>query len=499
MTPESSRMDIQDQNNYELFRFALELPHTGWFDWNLLTDDLTCLGTIPKAIGLRECSKRRFTEGLIPFEVEEKSDWLPALLERIPSIGGLAYFEHISKVQTHGSDQIWIKVKGNIAFTDDSLQRTAVCIRGLFEDVTDLYERVDRYNAVFESIGNGVVSFDSSWNYVFVNKNAEKLLGRSIDQLQGKLFWDVFPNVVGGPLEKVFRDAMQGQNTYYEYLYEPWNRWFGNFCSSTASGGVTIVFQDITDKKRADEARQKAEHKALVEQISVAAQTVAALAHELNQPLMVLEANSSSLTHLLRSTELEHEVRCIIQENEKQTRRAGNIFRDLVCKINNWRNSQKMESRYDVHALVETCVRGTMTRFPEARIHLELTAGKHYAFGDQIKIEMALLNVLANAAESVGPLAVKRPEVHVKTVSRNSSLILQISDNGTGLSEEVQALLFSEFSTTKENGLGLGLSIAKSLLEEQGGKVWFHGNLDPGAEFRIEIPVSDESENRLSH
>jgi len=273
---------------------------------------------------------------------------------------------------------------------------------------------------------------------------------------------------------------------------QPWKRWFGNYCSKSPLGGITIVFQDITDKKHAEYARKIAEHKALVEQTSVAAQTVAALAHELNQPLMVLEANVSSLAHLLKNVDLKSEVHSIILENERQTKRASDIFRDLVRKISTWRNSQRVESNYDVHALIEACTRATMTRFPDTRIHLELKANRHLAFGDQVKIEKALMNVLVNAAESFGPQSVKFPEIYVRTSINKSKLYLHVSDTGTGLSEVVQASLFAEFSSTKKNGLGLGLSIAKSLFEDQGGKIWFHGNLNPGAEFRMEIPLSNE-------
>jgi C4-dicarboxylate-specific signal transduction histidine kinase len=133
-----------------------------------------------------------------------------------------------------------------------------------------------------------------------------------------------------------------------------------------------------------------------------------------------------------------------------------------------------------------------MTRFPNARIHLELKATRHRAFGDQVKIEKALMNVLANAAESLGPQSVKLTEIYVFTSSTQSKLHIHVSDTGTGVRSEVQAALFTEFSSTKTNGLGLGLSIAKSLFEDQGGKIWFHGNLNPGAEFRMEIPLSDE-------
>ena len=285
---------------------------------------------------------------------------------------------------------------------------------------------------------------------------------------------------------------MAGVHTYHEHLYQPWNRWFGNYCSKSPLGGVTVVFQDITDKKLAEQARLAAEHKALVEQTSVAAQTVAALAHELNQPLMVLEANTSSLTHLLKDADLKREVRHIILENERQTKRASDIFRDLLGKISGWRHSQRVETDYDIHALIEACTRGTMTRFPDARIHLELKATRHQAFGDQVKIEKALMNVLANAAESLGPQSVKFPEIYVLTSNTQSKLNIHVSDTGTGVKKEVQAALFTEFASTKTNGLGLGLSIAKSLFEDQGGKIWFHGNLNPGAEFRIQIPLSNE-------
>jgi len=481
-----------DHDASELFRFAMELPSSGMFDWNLETEELLFLGAISDVLGVTRRAHRLLVDGLIPHVLEPHENWLVEILARVPSFNGLAFFDRCIKCRAGNGNVIWVRVRGNIAFTDDSIRRRPVHIRGMIDDVTVLYAKIDQYHGIFESIGEGVVSFDHEWKYVYVNKNAEKLLGRSSEHIIGKVFWEVFPEVLGSPLEKVFRDAMAGEHTYYEHLYEPWNRWFGNYCSKSPLGGVTVVFQDITDNKLGEQARKAAEHKALVEQTSVAAQTVAALAHELNQPLMVLEANTSSLTHLLKDTDLNREVRFIILENERQTKRASDIFRDLVSKISSWRHSQRVESHYDIHALIEACTRGTMTRFPNARIHLELKATRHQAFGDQVKIEKALMNVLANAAESVGPQSVKLAEIYVLTSSKQSKLHIYVSDTGTGVRSEFQAALFTEFSSTKTNGLGLGLSIAKSLFEDQGGKIWFHGNLNPGAEFRMEIPLSDE-------
>lgn len=481
-----------DRDITELFIFAMELPNSGMFDWNLETEELLFLGAICEELGISRHSHRPLLGGLIPHVVEPHVNWLVEILARVPSFHGLAFFERCIKCRAGSGKFAWLRIRGSIAFTDDTIRRRPIHIRGMMDDVTTLYAKVDQYHAIFESIGEGVVSFDSEWRYVQVNRNAEKLLGRSSEHLIGRVFWEVFPEVLGSPLEKIFRDAMAGVHSYHEHLYQPWNRWFGNYCSKSPLGGVTVVFQDITDKKLAEQARLAAEHKALVEQTSVAAQTVAALAHELNQPLMVLEANTSSLTHLLKDADLKREVRHIILENERQTKRASDIFRDLLGKISSWRHSQRVAVDYDIHALIEACTRGTMTRFPDARIHLELKATRHQAFGDQVKIEKALMNVLANAAESLGPQSVKFPEIYVLTSNTQSKLNIHVSDTGTGVKKEVQAALFTEFASTKTNGLGLGLSIAKSLFEDQGGKIWFHGNLNPGAEFRIQIPLSNE-------
>lgn len=471
---------------------ALDLSGFGIFYWDLVTEDLNFYGNCAESLGISPRSHRRPIDGLIPHVLEPHVNWLVEILARVPSFNGLAFFERYLKCRAANGKAIWLRIRGNIAYTDDTVRRRPIHICGTMDDVTTIYAKVDQYHAIFESIGEGVVSFDNEWRYVYVNKNAEKLLGRSSEHLIGRVFWEVFPEVLGSPLEKIFRDAMAGEHTYYEHLYEPWNRWFGNYCSRSPLGGVTVVFQDITDKKLGEQARLAAEHKALVEQTSVAAQTVAALAHELNQPLMVLEANTSSLMHLLKDADLKREVRHIILENERQTKRASDIFRDLVGKISSWRHSQRVETDYDIHALIEACTRGTMTRFPDARIHLELKATRHQAFGDQVKIEKALMNVLANAAESLGPQSVKFPEIYVFTSNTQSKLNIHVSDTGTGVKEEVQAALFTEFASTKTNGLGLGLSIAKSLFEDQGGKIWFHGNLHPGAEFRMELPLSND-------
>lgn len=494
---EERRVPAETNQLIETIGYAVDLPGMGVFDWNLLTDDLAFNGDLGTTLKLPERSKRRLIEGFLPEVLDSEANWLVLIIARVPSFNGLAFFDRCVKCQLPDGRHVWLRVRGNIAFNDDSVRRRPIRIRGIVDDVTGLYGKIDHYNAIFESIGEGVVSFDSDWKYVYVNKNAEKLLGRSADQLVGEVFWDAFPEVLHSPLERVFRDAMAGQNTYYEHFYEPWNRWFGNYCSKSSSGGVTVVFQDVTDKKLSEHARQTAEHKALIEKTTIAAQTVAAVAHELNQPLMVLEANSSSLKHLLKNAKLSQDVQSIVLENEKQTKRAGNIFRELIIKISGWRQNQKVSSRYNLHALIEACVRQTMARFPELQINLMLGANQHHTFGDEAKIEKALLNVLANAAESNTVSQTNALEFAIQTSNVNNCLLICISDSGTGISDEIQSSLFTGFASTKEKGLGLGLSITKSLLEDQGGKIWFHGNLNPGAEFRMEIPLTHEAQNDL--
>jgi len=109
-----------------------------------------------------------------------------------------------------------------------------------------------------ESIGDGFFACDKDWRFVYLNRLAENLLGIRREEVLGKSHWEVFPLTRGTRLEKEYRRAAAGEIRSFENYYEPWDRWFHNRCFPREGGGMSVYFQDITDRKRTEEELGKA-------------------------------------------------------------------------------------------------------------------------------------------------------------------------------------------------------------------------------------------------
>jgi PAS domain S-box-containing protein len=124
-------------------------------------------------------------------------------------------------------------------------------------DITERKRAEEQLRTTLESIGDGFIACDESWRLVYVNSPAERLLGIRREEVIGKNHWEVFPLSLGTPLEEEYRRAAAGEIRDFENFYAPWNRWFHNRCFPRDGGGISVYFQDITDRKRMEEALRK--------------------------------------------------------------------------------------------------------------------------------------------------------------------------------------------------------------------------------------------------
>jgi PAS domain S-box-containing protein len=125
---------------------------------------------------------------------------------------------------------------------------------------SDLAERLrseERLRTTLDSIADGFLACDAEWRFVYVNAAAERIMGIPRAEMLGRSFWEVFPLTLGTNLEREYRRAAAGEVCDFENLYEPWGRWFHNRCFPREGGGLSVYFEDITQRKRADEELQR--------------------------------------------------------------------------------------------------------------------------------------------------------------------------------------------------------------------------------------------------
>jgi PAS domain S-box-containing protein len=132
-----------------------------------------------------------------------------------------------------------------------------VRIVGTHVDLTERKQAEEQLRTTLESIDDGFFAVDGEWRFVYVNAPAERILGIKREEVLGKSHWEVFPLTLGTELERRYRLAASGQAQNWENFYEPWGRWFHNRCSPRAGGGMSVSFQDITERKQVEQELER--------------------------------------------------------------------------------------------------------------------------------------------------------------------------------------------------------------------------------------------------
>lgn len=250
------------------------------------------------------------------------------------------------------------------------------------------------------------------------------------------------------------------------------------------------ITRDITEHKRAEEqARRHQAELAHVARLSTMGEMATGLAHELNQPLSAIANFARGCIRRLRSGQVAAEE--LIEPMEEvceQAERAGEILRHVRDFV---RKSDLKMNKVDINHTVRTIMKlvDLEARQHGAAIRLDLAEQLPSVRADQIMIEQVICNMVRNAAEAMDEARVARREVVIRTRPNGGGTVeVEISDTGPGISATIADHVFDQFFTTKPDGVGMGLSISRSIVEAHGGRL----SLEPafvGASFRFTLPV----------
>ena len=258
----------------------------------------------------------------------------------------------------------------------------------------------------------------------------------------------------------------------------------------------TGFIRDLTERQqtllRLQDLQSELAH---VGRVSEVATLASALAHELNQPLAAVTNYCEGARELLSGSldeETIAEAREAMEEASKQAVRAGQIVRRLRDFITYGHTERKVE---DLPRLVtEANALGLVgSREYGIEVDVNLDSAAQRVLVDRIQIQQVLLNLIRNAIE-----AMLESVVRVLTISSRADdegmVRISVADTGKGLSDEVAAQLFQPFVTSKERGMGIGLSICRTIVESHGGRIWFEHRLGGGTVFHFTIPQAGSFE-----
>jgi len=252
------------------------------------------------------------------------------------------------------------------------------------------------------------------------------------------------------------------------------------------------IIRDLTERVRDERRLQEVQAELLhVSRLSAMGQMGSALAHELNQPLTAIMNYCKAAIRTLEQTGDDPRNAKVLQLVGKavdQTARAGNIIKNLRSFVEKREASRRPE---DLATVIDEAVALGQIGSADAnvRVKVELDRNMPDVLVDKVQIQQVLINLIRNGIEAMQAMPTRLLSVRSARIDTNFAQVT-IADTGPGLPKEVAERLFQPFITTKENGMGIGLTICQTIVEAHGGRIWVEPNPGGGVAFHFQLPLS---------
>lgn len=257
----------------------------------------------------------------------------------------------------------------------------------------------------------------------------------------------------------------------------------------------TGFIRDLTERQltelRLQDLQSELAHVRRVSEISTLATS---LAHELNQPLTAIANYSESATMLLDDlpqADATARMKNMLEASVGQVLRAGEIVRRLRDFMSHGQtlyrpeNLSRLITEANALALVGTREHGI-------DVEIDLDPAAEEVLADRIQIQQVLVNLIRNGIDAM--IDSQRRSLRISSLSRGELVEITVEDSGSGIDEAVAARLFQPFITSKQSGMGVGLSICRTIIEAHGGKIWFEAVGSGGTSFRFTLPMPKRSD-----
>ncbi len=367
---------------------------------------------------------------------------------------------------------------------------------------SDLIESEQRMAMAAEATNLGIWSRDLASNEIWATDKWRELFGFTqserleLDGLLQRLHPEDREAVRHAPAQALERGGRY-EAEYRVLLPDGRSRWIASRAAlERASGGKPVrmrgVSLDITERKLAEvEAQQQRLELAHLSRVTMLGELSGSMAHELNQPLTAILSNAQAAQRFLAHDPVDlDEVREILVDIVEQDNRAGEIIRRLRLFL---KKGEVQQQPLDINEVVEEVLKLIRSDLVNQGVatHTALAPALPTVNGDRVQLQQVLLNLVMNACDAVNGNAPAERRVIVRTESSGGEGVrVSVSDLGAGIASSHLEQVFEPFFTTKVHGLGLGLSVCRTIITAHGGKLWAANNPDRGASFHFTLPVS---------
>ena len=247
---------------------------------------------------------------------------------------------------------------------------------------------------------------------------------------------------------------------------------------------------DIDDRRRAEEALSKARNElANVARTMSLGVLTAAIAHEVNQPLSGIITNAGACLRMLSAQPPNIDG---AQETVRRTMRDGKRAADVITRLRTLYIRRDLQPEpMDLNEAAQEVVSLSLSELQQDRVIVrnELAEGLPPVNGDRTQLQQVILNLVRNASDAMRTIEDRPRELRIKTESDDTNTVrLSVSDAGVGFPPQAADRIFEPFYTTKSNGMGIGLSVSRTIIEAHQGRLWVMPNDGPGVTFAFSLP-----------
>lgn len=415
-------------------------------------------------------------------------------------------FDVSFKVTCADQPSQWIRMLAGVVHDEAGSGRH---LRGIALDINQekqveeaLRVRQQHFRSILDTVPDAMIVIDGKGIIQFFSTAAERMFGYSEAEAVGRDVSELMP--------EPDRSRHAGYLTRYHSTRQPRIIGIGRIVTGQRRDGTTFPMHlsigemqsggvphftgfahDLTEHQQTQARLRELQSELVhVSRLSAMGEMASALAHELNQPLAAISNYMKGSRKLLASTTDPNtaKIESAMDRAAEQAIRAGQIIRRLRDFVSRGESEKRVES---LSKLIEEA--GALglagAREQNVQLRFQLNPDADLVLADRVQIQQVLVNLFRNALEAMS----NAPRRELAATNRRISddlIEVAVSDTGTGFHDDVMPNLFKTFFTTKDTGMGVGLSISRSIIEAHGGRMWAENNEAGGATFRFTLPAA---------
>jgi PAS domain S-box-containing protein len=372
----------------------------------------------------------------------------------------------------------------------------------LLETHAKLARSEERWRSVFENSAIGVALCALDGHFIAANPVFQKMLGYTEQELKQFSFIDITVEDDRDLNLALIKELMEGKRRQFQ-IEKQYRRkdggavWVRNTVSAVPGseqlpGFLMALSEDVTERRLVEEALNETRSElARMARVTTLSTLTASIAHEVNQPLSGIVTNAGTCLRMLDANPPNVEG---ARETARRTIRDGNRASEVITRLRAL-FGKKSASRepFDLNEAAREVIALSQGDLQRDRVVLrqEFAENLPSIMGDRTQIQQVILNLIRNGSEAMSKVDERSRELCIKTEPDGGAGVrLSVKDNGTGINPDIESKLFDAFHSTKEDGMGIGLSVSRSIMENHQGRLWAIHNDGPGATFHFSIPVS---------